>query len=271
MPAEALLLLREERDKRPDLARTLDLHLALLVARAELAPEIPEGWGERARARLARGETALGTGDLEIDPSALCALAARVCRIAAAHQPELAPDFQQIGAVLGEEGVALELAMRHFDARDAADLPSVELDPNLLDFVLNHALHPFLDAYRAAAAPWIEGHPEYRGRCPVCGGRPDLAALEGEAGGRRLLCSRCDAEWPYHRVGCPFCANEEAGSLGYFSAGEAHRLYVCDRCGGYLKTVDLRETWRRLPLAAERILTVGMDLAAARQGYAKTR
>ncbi len=62
----------------------------------------------------------------------------------------------------------------------------------------------------------------------------------------------------HRRLGCPFCGNEDAGTLGYFPAGDgAYRLYVCGCCKGYLKTVDRRETWRRAPLTVERLLTVG--------------
>jgi len=102
----------------------------------------------------------------------------------------------------------------------------------------------------------------------TCGGAPDFAVLEGDGGARRLLCGRCDAEWAHARTGCPFCGNQDRETLGYFGTGDAaHRLYVCDRCNRYLKTLDLRATWRRPLLPAERVLAVGMDLAAARAGY----
>jgi FdhE protein len=146
--------------------------------------------------------------------------------------------------------------------------PDTVPDPELFHFVMGHALYPVLEAYAVAVAPPLRHQRSLRGDCPLCGGHPDFAALEGEAGERRLLCARCDTEWAAPRVGCPFCGEDDPARVGYFLTGEgAYRLYVCETCKGYIKTIDLRETWRRRPLSLERILTVGMDIGAAQQGY----
>jgi hypothetical protein len=90
------------------------------------------------------------------------------------------------------------------------------------------------------------------------------------ATGARAGCSAAAAT-PSGRTrapAAPSAANQDRETLGYFGTGDAaHRLYVCDRCNRYLKTLDLRATWRRPLLPAERVLAVGMDLAAARAGY----
>jgi len=99
----------------------------------------------------------------------------------------------------------------------------------------------------------------------VCGGRPNLALLEAERGARHLVCSRCNSQWPYSRVGCPFCKSKEKQTY-YASPDGAHRLYVCPDCNRYLKTVDLRELHREVIPEVERLLTVGMDLAAQQEG-----
>ncbi|MBI3078284.1 MAG: formate dehydrogenase accessory protein FdhE [Deltaproteobacteria bacterium] len=270
--AEILLRLREEREQRADLARTLDLHLALLAARAEVAARVPADWPEHAWSRLQQGEPALCLDELELDWEAVVRLARTVCHILARQEPARSPALARIAsrfdeAALSPKGVQA-LVVRYLADHDGGGLPEPGVDPALFGFVLNQALHPFLQAYAAVAAPLLEQERWLRGRCPVCGGHPDFAALEGEVGERRLLCARCDSEWAYRRLGCPFCGNEDPGGLGYFPTGDgAYRLYVCEQCKGYLKTVDLRETWRRRSLPVERILTVGMDLAAAEQGY----
>jgi formate dehydrogenase maturation protein FdhE len=46
-----------------------------------------------------------------------------------------------------------------------------------------------------------------------------------------------------------------------------HRLYVCPACREYLKTVDLRKARRVVQPMVERLLTVGMDLAARDEGF----
>ncbi len=140
------------------------------------------------------------------------------------------------------------------------------LDNNLLAFILNNALRPFLRAQAEALAPEFNDDEWYRGYCPVCGGEPDFAALEKESGARRLLCSRCDTEWHYRRIGCPFCG-EEADVAYYPSDDNVYRLYVCDACRGYLKTVDQRQLAEPRPLPVERILTIPMDIAAQDAGY----
>ena len=47
----------------------------------------------------------------------------------------------------------------------------------------------------------------------------------------------------------------------------AYRLNVCESCRRYIKTIDLREAAGERLLEAERVLTVGMDLAAHEAGY----
>jgi len=265
---ELLLLLKQGREERPDLARTLDLHIALTAARAEVAPGVPPDWVELARARIARGEPALSLDHLEVDWERVARLAETVCRITGSHEGEHSEALARIASRLSREAGNRDalrvLAARYLTHRQAERDP----DHELLTFVLNQALHPFLQAYAAAAAPLLKELRWDHGHCPVCGGSPDFAALEGEVGERRLLCTLCDTEWQYRRVGCPFCGNEDSRSLGYFPTGTSpYRLYVCEQCKGYLKTVDLRETWLRRPLPVDRILTVGLDVAAAQEGY----
>jgi len=111
----------------------------------------------------------------------------------------------------------------------------------------------------------------YRAHCPICGGAPDFAALEKESGTRRLLCARCDFEWTFHRARCPFCNEDVPGKLGYFPSPDGiYRLYTCENCKRYLKTIDRRELAREVHLPAERVLTIAMDVAAQQAGYRST-
>ena len=95
-----------------------------------------------------------------------------------------------------------------------------------------------------------------------------MAALERQAGRRRLICSQCDSEWAFRRLGCPFCGSEDPGQLSYYPTEDnIYRLTVCEQCRRYLKTIDLREAAGERYLTAERILTVSMDVAAEEAGY----
>lgn len=265
---ELLSLLGAEREARADLASVLDAHRALVAARADELPSPPADVARRGRARLARGETAYPAGEVVFDWAAVRRLAHAVCAVVTRHQPAMSEVLARIASRLdalapedGRQVVETWLAHRTADGDDP--------DGAAQAFVLSHALRPTLHAHATTligdehVAVWS------RGRCPACGGVPDFAALEPGSGGRRLLCARCDTEWSYARVGCPFCGS--SAGVGYHPAGEgAYRLYVCEGCRRYLKTVDRRETWQRRPLVLERILTVGLDVAATGAGYRAT-
>ncbi len=100
-----------------------------------------------------------------------------------------------------------------------------------------------------------------------------MGLMEGEGGKRSLLCHRCELRWPYRRIRCPFCGNDDHRLLGYLAAGDAgegesvaFRLDTCDSCGCYLKVRDLRAGETLFP-EVEDLLNPALDLAGARQGY----
>ena len=78
--------------------------------------------------------------------------------------------------------------------------------------------------------------------CPVCGRQPVLAHLRKEKEGRArfLLCDGCHTEWPFARVGCVYCGNEDLTQMHILEPeGEsAMRMDVCDKCHSYLKTYN---------------------------------
>lgn len=250
--------------RHPELADTLGLHIAILEARAAVTATAPPLLADDARARLARGVPVLRADELTLDWDALARLIQTLCAIAARHRPDQADAFTEIAREMSPSR-AEELA-RAFLANTFA---SRVMDHSPLDaFVLNNALRPFLSAYARGLGNFVNDAAWYRADCPICGGAPDFAALEKESGARRLLCARCDAEWTFHRAVCPFCSEESPGKIGYHpSADGAYRLYTCENCKRYLKTIDLRELAREVNLAAERILTIGMDVAARKAGY----
>lgn len=159
-------------------------------------------------------------------------------------------------ACLARERAAMEEAARRIG------VPSP-----LLEFVLEVPLRTALERVAetidpAAFAAWKEAY------CPVCGSRPGMDELVGEEGKRFLCCSGCFFKWPFQRVKCPYCGNEDPDSLAYFFAGEEPtRVAVCRKCSRYIKTRDSRRGHADVPLEAEDLATLHLDLLAGREGF----
>ena len=160
-------------------------------------------------------------------------------------------------SVLSGDPAGLERA-----ARDA------DLEPQGLGFLVRIALRPFMERLRRAAADRLPGEAWTRGACPLCGSAPDMACLI-ESGKRRLHCGLCGTEWPYPRLTCPFCENDDHERLGYLrvEGEEGVRVDVCEACRRYLKTVDRRVLETTAPLDLEHLATLHLDLIAAERGY----
>ncbi|MBN1954759.1 MAG: formate dehydrogenase accessory protein FdhE [Anaerolineae bacterium] len=134
-------------------------------------------------------------------------------------------------------------------------------------FLLVHTWRPFLRRWAAELAPLIDDAAWKKNHCPFCGGQPDLACL-GMEGERYLVCSRCDTEWRYKRLGCVFCDNNDSSTYGYYPYQEGrYRLYGCKNCSRYLKVLDRRQAGGEWVSAVERIATIEMDMSALQAGY----
>jgi formate dehydrogenase maturation protein FdhE len=66
-----------------------------------------------------------------------------------------------------------------------------------------------------------------------------MAHINSESGNRTLWCIGCETTWNFARLECPFCLEYDQGKLGYLklASTEKFRLYTCDTCHRYLKTV----------------------------------
>lgn len=104
--------------------------------------------------------------------------------------------------------------------------------------------------------------------CPICGAPPNISAIEGEENRLYLYCGRCAQRWNFPRLVCVHCGEEDQKKLRYFFAenDEVHRVYVCDSCKHYIKSVDNREKTVFFP-QLEDVTTMGLDIVAKREGY----
>ena len=269
--AEILQELHSQAGKRTGLADTIELHCELLEAQthAQVPPVQPALSSEEASARLQQGHPLLAPEDVVADAQALAGLCDQMTRIVAKRRPELGEALTGIRGWLDERRDQIgALAVEYLRDGRVREGEEAGLDTYLLTFVFINALRPFLRVQAQTLASWVDDSVWYRGRCPICGGEPDVAALERESGRRRLLCSRCDSEWAFRRVGCPFCGNDDPQQLAYYASDDqVYRLNVCEQCCRYLKTIDLRQVAGERLLPAERVLTVAMDVAALEAGY----
>jgi FdhE protein len=112
-------------------------------------------------------------------------------------------------------------------------------------------------------------------RCPFCEGKPQLSILEikessSESGGRDLMCATCLLRWPFRRVVCASCGEEDPAKVGYYHSPEYDhvRVEACDTCKYYIKTIDLTKYGLAVPLVDE-IATAALDLWIRQRGYTK--
>jgi FdhE protein len=265
----ALTAAREQHEELVDLLDFYhDIYEIQFEAKAELpGPEVRDDMA--ARWRLEGGIPHLTFDQLGLDPASFAQLAAKISQVLVRHNP----GWQRLQKEMSPNDL-ISLAREVFETWDTLTAPKPEAQefgdgsrseqPAAL--AVGFALAPYLQRAAEVIAPQLDLGLWTQGHCPICGGRPNFALLEEERGARQLMCSRCNCVWPYARVGCPFCESKEK-QIYYPSKDGVYRLYVCPACNRYLKTMDLRELFREVHPEVERLLTVGMDLAAQQQGY----
>ena len=138
---------------------------------------------------------------------------------------------------------------------------------------------------RALLQPFAAGRPERAigtpkpddaptGRCPFCRAHPIVSILrenpESVAAERTLICSICALEWPFPRVICPSCGEEDAKKLSRYTAQEIPWMRVdgCDACRRYLKAVDLTKE-SRVEAVADEVGSTPLDLIAQERDLTK--
>jgi len=272
---EILALLIAEKEKFPELAEVIDLHYDLLTAQLqiEIHPQQVNLSSEGAKVRLERGFPLLVSHELDLDWKTFFDLFKEICQITSQHRPDLFNQLEGFLATLENDPEAVRTSVKVYieegELESCCNMAIVGKEQaELLSFVYNNALKPFLQAYSDTLIPLVNLEVWQRGWCPLCGGEPDFAFLEGKSGVRQLVCSRCDTHWVYPRIKCPFCQTSDPTRLSFYPNEDMkYRLYVCQDCQRYLKAVDLRKVSSELLVPLERIMTVALDLAALEIGY----
>jgi len=229
---------------------------------------VPEGNGAE---RVRGGLPLLAPESLSVDRDAATAFLVGLLAVLRRVGRDGHADLERIAR--GVSGGSLDLASLYVAClsrkRDVVDQAAAGLSvpAPLLAFVLEIPLKTALERVSSSIPPdrfdgWKEGY------CPVCGSRAGMAELSGDEGKRLLSCSACFFRWPYPRIKCPYCGNSDPGTLSYFTAGDGPtRVGVCRGCSRYLKTRDARLGNADVPLEAEDLATIHLDLLAGKEGF----
>jgi formate dehydrogenase maturation protein FdhE len=182
-------------------------------------------------------------------------------------------------ASAGPESLAAE-------ARGLLDAANGRLDEALLAYWRAPSDRQFFaKAIVQPYAQWLAEHgvapagrevPRAGAMCPFCRGTPQLSMFRGagdaalEGAGRSLQCATCLTSWPFRRVLCPHCGEEDERKLGYFHspAFDHVRVEACDTCRHYVKGIDLTRLGIAVPLVDE-VASAPLDAWAAGHGYVK--
>lgn len=266
--------------EHPELAETIAFGRGLVALYID---ELPNGGGvpltvEEAREKLRSGLPLLEGEDLDLDLPGLRHFFARLC--AWAHeQPELAATAERLQQGLDADEVRVDDLLADALAREEGALDPVAarlaIDPTILHmmtgFLVSAAL---MSAARAngpllveAAVAWEEPV------CPICGGPPLLAELQGSSGERMLRCGGCGTGWRTLANRCAHCGNTDDKTLHSLAAEgreEKYRVDLCDRCHGYLKSVTSFAPTPRELLTIEDAAMLHLDAAARARGYTAT-
>lgn len=153
---------------------------------------------------------------------------------------------------------------------------SLNIEPGVLVFIAKTISLPFLKSYADFLLPYLAEKDKVwlRPFCPLCGNVGAMARLEKETGQRHLWCAVCHTEWAYTRNQCAYCCNEDPKGIRYFfdENDSLYRVYICDRCKRYLKTVDENKYAfiHPLTMALEDLITHYLDEIAIKEGFQST-
>jgi len=258
-----------ERKEGP-LPELLQLHRRLLQIQAGVREKMDEPHpgltGEAASGRLKQGKPLLQPEEFTFDWTLFLDAFTRVVGLFSEFSQVFGLTPEDFRAPPPDQVVSRDTIAAWLEGRELPQTQS--LSQALIKDLVHAAVKPFLVSYSRALAPLVDQMAWRRRYCPVCGGSADFSCLETERGARWLLCSRCDAEWLFQRLECPYCGSRKPDDLSYYSDDAGmYRIYVCDRCRHYLKAVDLRVAGKGITMAAERLLTLGLDAQAREKGY----
>jgi len=217
----------------------------------------------QARVHEAIRSRAIGSFDADVGP--LAAQMPDLLRtVAASGPPPLADDAR---ALAGAPPDQIEQMLRDYHR-----------EPSGTQFFAKALLQPYLESRFVTGSGVVTKttpDPVTNGRCPRCGGAPQVSVLlpggdSADGGVRQLQCAVCLHYWPFRRVVCAACGEEDERKLAYFHTPALDHLRVeaCDTCRRYVKGVDRTRLGLAVPLVDE-VAGAALDVWAREHGYEK--
>lgn len=269
--------LKQCREGRIELEEILAFYDKVLAAQHETQQETPipeiDLTAEQIRLKIEEGFPLVETENFSVDEDSSDRLLRRLCQLSEEENPVLASagkalfEAMDSGALEAAE-LSKALLRNHIDVLEkcAKDL---EVPLPVLQALTKLSIQPSLLATVASLVKTTDLDRWRYSYCPICGGLPAIAALVGDEGKRKALCSFCGHLWNLLRLGCPFCGTDKQEDLRYFfgEGDDLYRVQVCEKCNGYLKVVDTREGGDPKALAVDDVVTTHLDLLAEEEGY----
>ena len=262
---------------KPEFGLMLDLYERIFIEQENsksgiclVDPEEGEcGPGENGEKR----DCLLEVSRFPVDGPSAALLLLKICGILKSADGDVADSEERIAGALDngslDAGELFSAYLSKDDSLLAETCERLHVDGDVLSFVILNSLKPSLNVFAVKLSSRLDGgNGRDRGCCPVCGSLPELSVF-GEGGNRTLLCGFCGHRWQSKRLFCPYCGNTDHETLRYFAIDgeEEYRVDVCDRCSGYIRTIDVKKTTRRVFLPLESVSTPYIDVRFRDMGY----
>ncbi len=267
----------------PDLKNAAQFYEAILsvLCHADSGSEAVSLTPEQVRTKMEKGLPLLRDLKIALDIQSVSELMVRLARAVETASEDNSPlssaaDARLVRFALEERRLDVAEFLRLVAAGEkklATSLTeSLRLNADLLWMLAQNALKPALLEWSRQLAPLAKGIRWDRGYCFICGASPTFGELRGNAQAKHLRCGQCGADWPFSRLQCTYCGNEDHAALGLLyveSEREKRRLEVCNKCSGYLKVIASFSATRPEMLVIEDLATLDLDYVAQEKGYSR--
>ena len=268
------------RERHPELATAVDLHLELLELQRRIQLRVPLPSLDLSETTLKRHQAdaspLLRFEDIPLDPTDLRLMVRQTADVLRRFGALEEGDYVKAQAAGRDMNLTVLAGQWYRNAAErqvaaavgsASTTVSAASDVDMLQQVLALAMRPFLSRcaevlqQRPELAIWTHPH------CALCAGEPDLSVIT-PAAERHLICSRCALRWKFEPLTCPYCRNSNRARITSFATTDGqYRVYACDVCRRYLKAYDGRRATRPVMPMVDTVATLPLDAAAIQRGY----